>query len=395
MVELCENELCTGCSSCMNICTKNAINMVQNNEGFEYPVIETSKCIECGLCQKACPQLHCKPHYKVFDQKVYACISTDSEFLMKSASGGAFFELARIVIENKGLVFGASYDENMRVYHCKAESIKELTNLLSTKYVQSSIGNSYKLVKKALEEDRIVLFSGTGCQIDGLYFFLKKDYSNLYTCDLLCKGVPSPGIFKKYISYLENKIGDTIINLNFRDKTYLWGSNTTLETKSNKKKLLRGIDGTFVRMVGMGMVRKSCYSCVFTNKTRVGDLTLADFWKIGENKFYKENTEKGCSAVIVNSKKGEELIELTKEKLLIDLRDMEELISGQSSALSHPIKEPINRKELFEKAFSLNYDEFSKKYLLEKSLKRKVFDIFPIQFEVMVQKGLRAKRKIK
>lgn len=395
MIELCKKEVCTGCSSCMNACPQDAITMVSNNEGFKYPVIESTKCIGCRICQKACPKLNKNNHYKCFDQKVYACISTNDEYLMKSASGGAFFELAKTIIEKKGIVFGASYDENMIVHHCKAESIEELIKLLSTKYVQSEVRNSYRQVKEALESGRMVLFSGTGCQIDGLYFYLKKNYANLYTCDLLCKGVPSPGLFKKYINYLENKIDKRIVNLNFRDKTYLWGYYTTITTSDKKKRPLRGIDGTFVRMLGMGMVRKCCYTCNFTSKSRIGDLTLGDFWKIGESKFYKENTERGCSAVIVNSKKGEDLMNLTNGRFLIELRDMEELINGQSSALSHPIKEPQNRQVLFEKAISLSYDNFSKKYLLEKSIKRKIFDIMPVQFEVQIQKILRNKRKIK
>lgn len=196
---------CTGCHACYNICPKNAIKMVENSEGFLYPVIDKDKCINCNLCTKVCPLFKKdKVEHKI--PETYACYNKDNNIIKNSSSGGIFYLLAENILKNNGVVFGAGFDEEHNVIHIKAETLEELSKLMGSKYVQSSIRDTYKETKKLLEEDRYVLFTGTPCQIQGLKLFLNKDYDKLYLQDIICHGVPSPKMWKKYKDCLEKNI---------------------------------------------------------------------------------------------------------------------------------------------------------------------------------------------
>lgn len=215
-------EYCTGCRACEQLCTKKAIRMVADKEGFLTATIDRNLCVDCGLCAKRCPQnrkdlLHEKP------LATWAVRLKDKATLFRSASGGAFAGLAAFVISQRGAVFGVKYDEEMRAVHAKAETWEELQPLLSSKYVQSDTGNTFAEVRRLLNEGRLVLYSGTGCQIAALRSFLGKDYDNLMLVDLICHGVPSPLLFSRYLEFLRKKHGTNIDEYDFRDKCGGWG----------------------------------------------------------------------------------------------------------------------------------------------------------------------------
>jgi Coenzyme F420-reducing hydrogenase, beta subunit len=394
MIKLCEQKYCTGCTACLNICPKECIQMVQNCDGFKYPKIEQIRCVKCGLCQKVCPSLSLKKvSTKTFNQNAYAATSRKSDVLAKSASGGVFYELAKAILNEGGVVFGAAYDENMIVKHIPVYSAETLYLLQGTKYVQSDLGTCFSLVKKNLAEGRSVLFSGTPCQIAGLNGFLGREAGNLITCDLLCKGVPSPGLFEKYLNYLKKKYHREIKSVNFRSKKFGWGLLTDISLDNGQRYLLKGIDDTFIRTAGSGFVREACFSCKFTSKSRISDITIGDFWHIGEQTPYQYDTQNGVSAIIVNTKKGESLFKQIASSLRWDARDIEEVVSGQSSSLSHPLQKPNNYDQFFSDAIRLEYKDLGFKYLFDRSTKARIRRCLPRKLDKYITKFIKKFRK--
>ena len=208
---------CCGCSACANKCAKAAIVMMPNAEGFLHPVVDAAKCVECGLCEKSCPALN--PASSTSDFTPFAAIlqHKNEKIRYQSTSGGAFTAIAEEVINNEGFVFGAAFSSDFKVRHIAVSTKDELAKFRNSKYVQSEIGECYKLTKKYLTNGKMVCFSGTPCQINGLYKFLGRDYNNLITVDVVCKSVPSPLVFQKYVEYKKQQEGE-ITDIVFRDK---------------------------------------------------------------------------------------------------------------------------------------------------------------------------------
>ena len=207
MIQITEKSKCTGCHACVNACPKNCIGMVSDEEGFLYPEIRQTECVNCGKCEKVCPLLNGKTKNPDALQIGYAAYNKDETIRLKSSSGGIFTLLAEWIIQQGGVVVGAAMTEDCKsVQHTIAETIEDLENLRGSKYLQSTIGTIFKTVKKYLDSGRLVLFTGTPCQIGGLYSYLGKEYDNLYTQDLICHGVPSPLIWKNYVELRERGI---------------------------------------------------------------------------------------------------------------------------------------------------------------------------------------------
>lgn len=210
-----KKEKCYGCYACYNICPLNAIDMLEDEEGFEYPKVNEEKCINCKRCLRACPSIN-PPHVNS-DTAAYACYAKNQEEHMSSSSGGIFAIIARKILKNKGMVFGAAFDNQMKLGHISIEDNNELYKVKGTKYIQSSIGTTFVKVKENLKKGRMILFSGTPCQIAGLKAFLNEDYDNLLCVDLICHGVPSPGVWKRYLK--EQFGSNKVISMQFRNKT--------------------------------------------------------------------------------------------------------------------------------------------------------------------------------
>lgn len=362
MPKLIEKKDCTGCSACANICPKTAISMSPDEEGFINPIIDYDKCIECKACERVCPGL--KPVYNEdANLKVYLAQNRNDEIRYESTSGGAFTAIAsHIITHRKGFVFGASMDENFDVSHMSVDNISDLSKFRNSKYVQSKIADSYVKVRELLQQGKYVCFSGTPCQINGLYKFLGRDYDNLITVDVVCKSVPSPLIFEKYIQFKkrrESKISDVV----FRDKKrgFLYCTMAHYKSEQNKASgkasYRRGSESDeWLRLFLSGKIcRKSCMNCQYQTKERMADFTLGDIWTSG-NKNFDDN--KGTTLLHVWSKKGEDLL-----KELSDLKlEHYPIHLSRGYERKGRIQEYAQRKQLFLDAKELDVEVFFKKY---------------------------------
>ncbi len=314
MIHIENKENCCGCASCANVCPENCIVMQADEEGFLYPKTNIDMCINCNLCNKSCPIIIKKSTNN--QSIIYGCYNKNEEIRRKSTSGGVFYILCEYIIKNNGVVFGAAFDDEFNVYHNYAETIADCEKFMGSKYVQSVIGESYKKVKIFLDDNRLVLFTGTPCQISGLYAFLKKDYDNLFTQDIVCHSVPSPKVWSDYKKFIG--VGDKkkISKLNFRDKESGW-KNSTMDIVFDNGDCLSGLYSKNEYISGFinGLYsRPSCYNCNFSKINRESDITLGDFW--GVDTFYPELFDnKGTSLVMVNSVKGKKLFNYAKKQL--------------------------------------------------------------------------------
>ena len=307
MIQRLSKEDCCGCAACSNICPQSCIEMKEDSEGFLYPLVDALRCTQCGACTKHCPVLLDAPTEEGEQPEAYAAMNQNEEERLSSSSGGVFTLLAKETIRQGGAVFGAAFSQDFRrVVHVCIEEEAHLKALQGSKYLQSTVGASYQQVKALLKKGRQVLFSGTPCQIEGLKAFLKTDYDNLLCVDIICHGVPSPKVWRKYLDYRCMQANASVQRMCFRHKTYGWkayivlfefSNNTTCEETYSEDAFMQ----TFLRNV---CLRPSCSNCHFKKMHRVSDITLGDFWGI-ETVLPEMDDDKGTSLVLLHSKKGE------------------------------------------------------------------------------------------
>lgn len=375
---------CCGCSGCEQICPKNCISMKPDHEGFLYPEVDESICIECGICIKHCPILTDVSRCNI--PKVYAAKYKDRGSTFKSTSGGLFIPIAKSVLSMGGVVFGCAYDENLVAKHIKVETEDELYRLQSSKYVQSDTREIYKQVKTELQNGKEVLFSGTGCQAAGLRSFLGKDYGNLLITDIVCHGVPSPKLFKNYIDYMGKKLGGTLTSYNFRSKEKRgWDLYYKAENGQKSKSDYGFFDPYYSAFLYCKTYRESCYECKFANKNRVSDITLADYW--GIQKFHPEFfDENGVSLVLVNTEKGKKYLEKIKDKLEIIESDYNKA-SVMNANLVHPSKRPSCRDSIYDGFDCGNFETYAKTKLAFKiNPKTKIKKMIPLGVKKFLRK---------
>lgn len=305
-----DKKQCSGCTACVNACPKRCISMQLDDEGFAYPVIDKDVCIGCGICEKICPIEH--PTYEDEQCDVFAAYTKDNESLLKSSSGGIFYEIARWIIREGGIVYGAAFDENFELKHIGIETIEQLSPLRGSKYLQSNLGNVFNEIKEYLTNSRWVYFVGCGCQVAGLKSYLEVSHiptNYLITSDLVCHGVPSQYIFNRHIQYLETKKKGKVIAYTFRDYEN-WGVVEKYEYISNgvtKQKINPSYFSPYLYSFMKGYTyRYSCYDCKFSKIPRQGDITLADYWGV-EYFFPDFDKSKGVSLILVNSNKGHKI----------------------------------------------------------------------------------------
>lgn len=371
MLENLIEEKCCGCGACYNICPKNAITMKENNEGFQYPFIDKSKCINCGICEKTCPNLNRLKNENKIPSSAIAAYTKNEEERKNSSSGGVFSELARYILNQEGFVIGSKFDKDFNVIHKMVRNKEELKELQGSKYVQSDIGDTYKIAKKNLDENNYLLFVGTPCQIAGLKSYLKKDYDKLYTCELICHGVPSPKIWRKY---LEGKDKKNIEDVYFRNKDSGWNKFSIKIVYKNKKCKRKNLDkDKFMQLFLKNYsLRPSCYYCEFSKLPRVADISLGDFWGV-ENKYKEFMDDQGTSLILINNNKGKQLFNKIKENIYYKENCDLEYAIRNNPCICNSVEMPEKRKEFFENLDKMEFNELSKKYLPRENILKKVF----------------------
>lgn len=364
MIKLASTDNCTGCGLCMQVCPHKAINMIEDNEGFKQPVINLDKCIECGLCIRKCPQMTKAETYNCndFEQLCYAAYSY--KYQKNGSSGGLFSSIADYVLSNHGVVYGAAFDEEFKLKHIGITSESQMQQLRGSKYLQSDLGFIFKEVKENLENNIMVLFSGTPCQVDGLKSFLgKKRYDGLITIDLVCHGVPSQKAFDKLMETIIKKYGK-IKNFQFR-KLDGWSILPRITNEKGKIYSLRYDMEAYMWAFYKGyLFRECCYNCKYANLNRNSDITLADFWGIGNyGTPFKCNQTHGISLVLINTLKGKLVFDSLKN-IYKEERTLKEALNKQHNLKSPSIR-PQNRDYTANDFISkMSMLEFSKKYNL-------------------------------
>ena len=374
---LCSADECTACSACYNVCPRDAITIKVDCYGESHPDIDTEKCIHCGLCEKVCPGLDVTKLQRNGKPTVYCCWLKDSGLRKECTSGGAAFAISRAIIRKGGHVWGAAYNEHMDVTYTEANSITELSALQKSKYAQCIVDDAFRKIKKELEAGDIVLFAGTGCHVMGLKAYLRKDYANLYTLDLVCHGVPGQGVFKKYKEWLENKYNDSLISYIPRPKRQrdgqelCWYAQARFRHKGDMK--LVGLDNSyFLGFQHNLFLRAACHDCCANGEERYSDFTVADFWGLGKVtpfKPYKERTL-GISMLALNSEKAKLLFDDFKNDLVYEMRSYKEASFSNTQYYKSAIPSPFRAQ--FRNDFDkLSWEELANRYM-HTSLKEKV-----------------------
>ena len=305
--ELAERGHCTGCAACANGCPKDAISMARDQEGFAYPEVDPEKCIHCGHCTTVCPALH--PREPRPAPAAFAAWNRDDKIRRDSTSGGVFTALAEYVLESGGVVYGAALDGKQHLRHIACFRKEDLWRMRGAKYVQSDLEGVFREVKKHLPS-RMVLFSGTPCQVDGLYRYLGSRPENLITCDLICHGVPSPGVWEDMARSIERRKGKGLQAVRFRNKVEGWkNSHFTTVYDDGTVDSAPLMHTEFGRAFGRALfLRPCCHSCAYTNLNRPGDFTLGDLWGLAPEELPQQQ-EKGISLLLVNSERGSHIFD--------------------------------------------------------------------------------------
>lgn len=320
MIKISNPADCCGCTACASVCTHDAISMEPDVMGFLYPKVNESRCVECGLCEKVCA-FH--PDYdrslNLAIPEAYGVRHKDMEQVMRSQSGAAFAAISDYVLEQGGVVYGAGYKDHFRVAHKRATTKAERDEFRGSKYVQSDLSGVFRHVRQDLRSGMMVLFSGTPCQTAGLHSYVcagggKSLRNNLILVDLICHGVPSPYLWRDYLSYLERKQHDSICSVNFRDKIYNWGSHVESYRyeKSKSRKSHTFWTNLFYQHL---MLRHSCGQCRYCNLERPSDITIADLWNLQKVLPGCHNDHKGYSLMLVNTERGREIARLIRSNL--------------------------------------------------------------------------------
>lgn len=335
MIHIEDKKECCGCWACYNACPKHCIGMKEDEEGFRYPVVDASLCIDCGLCEKVCPVIHADKADTPHAQQGFLAQHKDEDIRKESTSGGAFTAIASWIIRQGGIVYGAGYRKGtFIVEHQGVETEKDLSVFRNSKYVQSNVMNTFKEALGHLKAGRWVCFSGTPCQIEGFRSFLRgREYEKLVCVDLVCHGIPSPRILTRYIEAQQALIGGEFTNVLFRDKHYGYHySSFSIYNKEKGKDYHKGVDSNaYLRAFFNNLSdRPSCYDCRFKKRYRRSDLTLWDCFPI--EKFTKQMDGKGTTRVLVQSEKGEMIMDaignelrtvhVEPDKLVSDVREM-------------------------------------------------------------------------
>ena len=374
-ISIANKHQCCGCEACVQACPKQCISFEEDAEGFCYPLVDRETCIDCGLCESVCPMQNQEAERKPLE--VYAAKNRDEQELLCSSSGGLFILFAKAVLKEGGVVFGAKFDSEWNVVHGYAETEDDVRAFMGSKYVQSRIGNSYKEARAFLKAGRKVLFTGTPCQIAALKRFLRKDYDNLLTADVICHGVPSPKVWRMYLDEIKQNArkgknsvsspltrnvseraarmnGDVrITGISFRDKRSGWKkysfaltlAEASADGKKNTVSLshIHGEDPFMKVFLQNVILRPSCHHCPAKAGRSQSDITMADFWGI-EKVLPEFDDERGVGLLVVNTVSGR----MVARDLAIDYAKVQTQDAfAENPSYFHSVRPHRNRKKFF------------------------------------------------
>ena len=350
-VENIDKEMCCGCGKCAEICPCGSIKMKADSEGFNYPDVDENTCVKCGKCVKFCTTMISDQNDRPVLKNTYVGYNKNAIIQKQSSSGGLFYLTAKYILEEKqGVVYGARFNNDFEVVHSRTESIDELKGFMKSKYVQSSMDSIYSSVLNDLINGRTVLFSGTPCQVSALKSYIgnKENLSRLYLVDFICHGVPSPGVWRSYLSYISKKSKNSIKCIDFRDKVHGWHNYylTVQFAEGNKYSKSHETDPFMRSFLSDVNIRPSCYHCKFKDESYASDITLGDAWKI-EKEISEWSDDTGVSLFVVRSEKGQELFEKVKESFVFSDSDFDKW-ANYNPSLIYPTVKPSNRHSFFD-----------------------------------------------
>ena len=357
-------EKCTGCGACVNICPKKALSLTDGMSLFEYPQVNPELCIDCGLCIKTC---HANNEIESnYPNKAFAVISNDKEDRDSSATGGASSVIVNTVLEQNGVVYGCEEIDYKTIIHSRIENVCESYRIKGSKYVQSYIGNSFSQVKDDLKEGKLVLFTGTPCQIAGLKSFLHKDYSNLILVEIICFGNAPSHYLADHVDYLCKKysLDNNNLQILFRQK-----GETTADLKYGSffykqgklvKSLFSPDDGYHFGFRQGYYLRENCFQCRYAKHERCSDITIGDFWGLGKDS--PMNEYRNVSVLLINTEKGEKLFEKSKSKLIIEERPLNEAF--RNPHFNGPASKPNGWADI-----RRDYNSYGYEYMFNKHVK--------------------------
>lgn len=395
-------KMCMGCSACVNICPKNALELQPDEHGYYRSVIDYDKCVDCGLCTKICPAIDLPENTNASSPELYEFIAADEQVLWNSSSGGAFPLLSAEAFKRGGVVVGAAWRDDFTVEHIMIDKPEDLHKLQKSKYLQTYMGDIYTQTKRKLEDGVFVLFSSCPCQIAGLKAFLGKDYDNLVMIDLLCGNSPSALFFKKYI---EEDFPIGLEKYEFRHKVqgWTWDCTTTTTTTNGVTSVRRGQKQDNYQRVyhNHTMCPPHCEKCRYQAVPRFGDITIGDFWGIGR-KDTENDVKKGTSAVLCNNRKGKEFFaQIPEEAVRVRKQVPLEWLGGNGYAIngSHNYCSP--KRDLFYEAIKTmpfskavtyalkpNHGVYEKPGSLNYDIKKFHFHFDPLIWEESYIKGV-------
>lgn len=352
MINKVSTELCCGCAACYDSCPTGAIIFKHGDCGFLYPQVIEENCLSCGKCLSVCGAYLDGTPVDKSSVGLFAAKNKDDKVLQKSSSGGVFTTIAQSVLADGGVVISAELDRNLSLNHVVISDEKDLNRVRGSKYIQSNTQGIYKQTKKMLDLGTLTMFVGTPCQVRALKLFLKADYDNLISVDVICHGVPSQDFFDKYVSYLSKKYRSCVKSVDFRNKNVGWKNFCVKIVLDNGKVIYENLENNLYMRLFLKnySLRKSCYNCRANNYRSGSDITLGDFWNI-EKIDSEFSDDKGTSAVMINTSKGMEVFDKIKNNLKFKEQELEYLVKN-----NHVLERSVSLppcKEQFAKNYKL------------------------------------------
>lgn len=378
MIEIRDKAECCGCNACGDICPKEAISFITDNEGFWYPTVDKDRCIDCGLCERVCPIVNSKQLKKNdFAEPIcYVAENKNISVVFSSTSGGLFSALAEETYRNDGYVGGAVFNDDFSVKQIISNDHDDLYRIRGSKYIQSNFEGFYTEVEKLVKNGEQVLVCGCPCQMAALRAFLRKDYDNLIIVDYICAGIGSPKVFHNYLKTFESRYGYPVVYARAKSKEFGWRKLTQEVILSNGKHIFETTqesvwtshfnhDGLFHR--------PSCHDCKFRGMPRISDLTIGDFWGIERLKLEEiEDKDLGLSVVMVNSTKGKNYFEKIKKKINCQKVLLSDIVPGNKALYRNKQPGNTDRDSFYKDIETMSLHDAIKKYYAGSTIKHTI-----------------------